>query len=72
MIDASPLLVKKIYMDYAHWNQLFPLTIKATSFVKEENGKLTVMADHKTAGMVINIITVHPDEEVKLEEFKPK
>ena len=71
-IDAPPSLVMGRYMDYDNWHKLFPLTIRATRYIKEQNGVLTVEVDHKKAGFVINILTVLSNEEIKLEEFKPK
>jgi hypothetical protein len=72
IIAADPSVVKKEYLDYVNWHQLFPLTIKRAKLVKEENGRLTVEVDHRYEGKVINIISVLSPEEIQLQEFKPK
>jgi|SRR4030095_9727 hypothetical protein len=65
-------VVRRVYMDYNNWNKLFPLTIRAARCIKEENGVHTVEVDHKKEGFVINVLTVLSNEEIQLEEFKPK
>jgi hypothetical protein len=70
-IHASSQYLFNLYRDYCQWNKLFPLTIKDAKLLKNENGNLTISVSHKTAGEVINILSVVSDNEIKLEEFKP-
>jgi hypothetical protein len=72
IIAADPSTVKKQYLDYVNWSQLFPLTIRRAKLIKEENGALTVEVDHRYEGKVINVLTILSPEEIKLQEFKPK
>src|SRR5690606_11195361 len=71
LIHATSSDLFSIYMDYNHWNKLFPLTIRGVKFIKRENNTTTVEVEHKAAGSVINILSVVSNEEIKLEEFKP-
>jgi hypothetical protein len=71
IVSPQPL-VMRLYMDYNNWHKLFPLTIRAARCVKEEDGVFIVEVDHKKEGFVTNILTVLSNEEIQLEEFKPK
>lgn len=72
IIAVDPLLVKKQYLDYVNWPQLFPLTIRRAKLIREQNGSLTVEVDHRYEGKVINVINILSNDEVRLREFKPK
>jgi hypothetical protein len=71
-IPASSPYLFSLYRNYSQWVKLFPLTIKDAKLVKEEEGNLTIMISHKTAGQVINILSVISANEIKLEEFEPR
>lgn len=70
-IKAPAGYLSSLYCDYSGWGRLFPLTIIGAKLQKEEEGKLTVLVDHKKAGKVINILTRTSANEIRLEEFKP-
>jgi len=61
-----------LYLDYAHWSRLFPATIRGVRLLRCEGSETTVEVDHRTAGHVVNIIRRRSENEVELEEFKPK
>lgn len=71
-INVAPTTVMGVYLDYGNWHKLFPLTIRSVKYIREENGVLTVKVDHKKGGSIINMLKVLNNEEIKLEEFKPK
>lgn len=71
IIHAPANCLFDIYINYKEWNKLFSLTIEGTELVKNDNGKLTVLVHHKTAGRVINILDKHSKQTIRLEEFKP-
>jgi hypothetical protein len=71
-INVAPGTAVAVYLNYRNWHKLFPLTIRSAKYIREENGVLTVKVDHKKEGFVINILKVINNEEIKLEEFKPK
>lgn len=59
-----------IYLDYRNWNKLFPITIRATRLIKEEDNQQTVEVDHKQEWKVINIITMLSEGCIRLDKFK--
>lgn len=72
MIRASAEHLVALYLDYAHWPDLFPATIRATRLVGREGSATIVEVDHRTAGLVINVIRPRPAHTIELNERKPK
>lgn len=70
VIDAAPERVKAIFLDFALWPQIFPLTITGTHLVRRTPSMLTVMVDHRHEGQVLNVLTLHEAGVVYLEERK--
>ncbi len=71
VVHAPPERLAALYMDHAHWNRLFPATIRGTRFVKQTPGEIVVEVDHRTGGRVINVIRPLSPTEIALDEFKP-
>jgi len=59
-----------MYLDYGHWSQLFPATIRGTRLIRENDTTKAIEVDHATAGRVLNLLTVVAPGEIRLEEFK--
>jgi len=72
IIAAAPERVSELYLDYAHWPQLFPETIRSVLLVREDDATRVVEVEHATAGTVLNVMTVVSPFEVRLQEFKPR
>jgi hypothetical protein len=70
LIDAAPERVRAMYLDYGHWSQLFPATIRGTRLIRENDTTKAIEVDHATAGRVLNLLTVVAPGEIRLEEFK--
>ena len=71
-INAPRERLMTLYLDYAHWSRLFPATIRGVRLLRCGGSETTVEVDHRTAGHVVNIIRRRSENEVELEEFKPK
>jgi hypothetical protein len=59
------------YLDFAHWPQLFPATIRGTRLLRREGNTTVVEVDHRTAGPVLNVIRPTSARTIELEEHKP-
>jgi hypothetical protein len=55
-IPATPERLVALYLDYEHWAQLFPATIRGVRLVRSDATSMTVEVDHRSEGHVINII----------------
>ena len=71
-INASPERLTRLYLDYAHWDSLFPATIRGVRLLREGDGETTVEVDHRTEGAVVNIIRPLSPTAIEVEEFKPR
>jgi Domain of unknown function (DUF1772) len=71
MIHAPRSIVQNLYCDYAHWNTLFPDTIRGVSLVRQEGDRTILDVDH-IEGHVINILRTVSPNTIELEEFKRK
>lgn len=72
IIHARPARVAALYREWRGWPTLFPATIRGVRLVREEPGRTVVEVDHRTAGRVVNVLRDVSDEEIELEEFKPR
>ena len=61
-----------LYLDFEHWSQLFPATIRGARLVRREGDETTVAVDHRTEGQVINVLRRHSAGEIELAELKPR
>ena len=61
-----------LYLDFAHWPQLFPATIRGVHLVRRQGDETTIAVDHRTDGRVINVLRRCSASEVELAEFKPR
>jgi hypothetical protein len=72
IIRATPERLMALYLDYRSWPRLFPATIRGVQFVGEQGGRIRLEVDHLGEGKVINVLTVVSDNEVRLDEWKPR
>lgn len=72
VIQAPPLRVMDLYLDYASWPRLFPRTIRGVQLLGEEGGRTRLEVDHVFEGKVLNVMTVVSSNEVRLDEWKPR
>lgn len=71
-IHARPERLISLYLDIAHWPQLFPDTIRGARLLGKKGNETTVEVDHRTAGRVLNIIRRRSATEIELDELKPR
>jgi hypothetical protein len=62
----------KLYLDYHHWAQLFPSTVREARLLKEEADRIVLAVDHKTEGHVVNVLKVRSPYEIELDERTPQ
>jgi hypothetical protein len=61
--------VAALYLDFNHWPQLFPATIRGVRLVKSEPPRTTLEIDHRE-GLVPNVLMEVSPERVDLWESK--
>jgi len=71
LIRAAPERVSALYQDYGHWPDIFPLTIRGTRLIRENDTTKAIEVDHTSAGRVLNLMTVVAPNVIRLEESKP-
>ena len=71
-IRAAPEKAAALYLDYAGWPRLFPATIRGVRFLRERSGEITVEVDHRTEGLVVNVIRPESPTVIVLDELKPR
>jgi hypothetical protein len=71
-IDERPERLVARYLDFAHWPDLFPATIRGTRLVRDRGDEIVVEVDHRTAGRVVNVLRRRSAHEIELEERKPR
>ena len=71
-IHAPPERLIALYLDFAHWSQLFPATIRGVGLVRKRGDETTVEVDHRTEGRVVNVVRRRSASEIELEELKPR
>ncbi len=70
VVRARPDRLAALYLDYASWPELFPVTIRGVRWLEEHDGDITVEVDHRAEGRVVNIIRPMSASVIALEEFK--
>ncbi len=71
VVEAPPARLMELYLDYRHWHELFPATIRGVRWIRTEGATTTLEVDHAKAGKVPNIVTVTGKNEIHLYEAKP-
>jgi len=71
LVEAPPSRLMELYLDYKHWHELFPETIRGVRWIRTEGATTTLEVDHAKAGKVPNIVTVTGRNEIHLYEAKP-
>ena len=72
LVEAPPSRLMALYLDYAHWHELFPATIRGVRWIRTDGAATTLEVDHATAGKVPNVVTVTGGNEIHLYEAKPR
>ena len=72
LVRAPAERLAALYMDHAHWNRLFPATIRGTRLLRQAPDETVVEVDHRTEGPVTNVIRPLSPTAIELDEFKPK
>lgn len=71
-IRATAAEAMQLYVDIQNWPHLFPATILSARIIAKEVASYKVEVTHRYEGKVINQVTLLKNNEVRLEEFKPK
>ncbi|MBX5480870.1 MAG: SRPBCC family protein [Myxococcaceae bacterium] len=68
-IAAPPERVVALYLDVAHWHELFPATIRAARIVRSSPEEVEIEVDH-LEGKVPNFLRQKSPTEIELDEHK--
>lgn len=71
IVHAPPERVAALYLDWSHWPELFPATVRGVRFVDYDGGATFLEVDHAAEGKVPNVIRELGHREVLLDERNP-
>jgi hypothetical protein len=69
IIHAPLERVRSLYLDYTHWPQLFPETIKGVRLIRDD-GATKMLEIHHAEGKVLNVLSQPSPREIRLKEWK--
>jgi hypothetical protein len=69
IIHAPLERVRSLYLDYMHWQRLFPETIKGVRLIRDDGATKMLEINH-VEGKVLNVLSETSSREIRLKEWK--